>query len=239
MAITLKDGTVTQDKRLDRIVEFDERSRAYPIRALVAPVVKPRGYTWATPPSLDQGQDGACVGFAFTQDILARPVPLSTVDATFAKEHVYWEAQKLDSWPGGEYPDADPRYSGTSTLAGAKVLQSLGFFKEYRWAFGLDDLILAVGYKGPAIVGINWYGSMFTPDTDGVVHVTGDVAGGHDILVVGVNVKKKLFKLHNSWGPNWGIEGGSCYISFDDMGRLLSEDGDACIPVNRTKPKGF
>ena len=65
-------------------------------------------------------------------------------------------------------------------------------------------------------------------DTDerGYIHATGDVVGGHCILCRGVNGREKYFLLRNSWGKNWGVNG-DCKISFDDMKKLLADDGEA------------
>ncbi len=73
---------------------------------------------------------------------------------------------------------------------------------------------------------------MFTPDSSNIIHVGGNLAGGHAILVNGVNIKNKLFRLHNSWGNHWG-NNGEARISFADMDRLLHERGEACIPMRR------
>ena len=74
--------------RLDRRVQFDERSRAFPIRALVGDRPR-RGYTWRGDdewypgehqlPLLDQcprhGRcGGGCVGFGWALELAARPV---------------------------------------------------------------------------------------------------------------------------------------------------------------------
>lgn len=210
---------------LDRLVEFDERSRAFPIRAVVP--AKPRSYTWACAPVLDQGSEGACVGFAWTHELAARPVVVAEASDDLARS-VYREAQKVDQWPG-------EGYEGTSVIAGAKVLGGRGWLSEYRWAFGIDDLILAVGLKGPAVLGINWYSGMFGLDADGYVRPTGRVAGGHAILCRGVSLPMERFLVHNSWGPGWG-RSGLAWLAFNDAERLLGEDGEACIPVRRTRP---
>ena len=138
--------------------------------------------------------------------------------------NLYRYCQTVDEWPG-------EAYSGTSVLAGAKVLQARGYLKEYRWAFGLDDLVLAVGYRGPAVLGIPWYESMYSAP-NGRVAVSGRQVGGHCILARGVNVREQWVLLRNSWGTRWGV-GGDARISFDDLDRLLKEGGEACIPSFR------
>lgn len=210
------------DPRLGRLPDFDERSRAFPIMATID-ATTPRSYTWTCPIVLDQGAEGSCVGHAWAHEIAARPGTWNA--SSYLARLIYKEAQKIDPWPGESY-------EGTSVLAGAKISTSLGHYREYRWAFGLQDLILALGYKGPAVLGINWYESMFNPSATGVLSVSGAVAGGHAILANGVSVTKQLVRLHNSWGPNWGING-EAFISFANLARLLNEGGEACIPVTR------
>lgn len=242
---TLKNTTVTSDRRLDRVVQFDERSRLFPVSAVLPPK-NPRSYTWGNTLYLDQGNEGACVGFGWTHELAARPVVINGLDNNFARNAVYKEAQKVDEWPG-------ENYEGTSVIAGAKVIQSLGYIKEYRWAFGLQDVVMTLGYAGPVVLGINWYNAMFKPDADGFIHYGGGLAGGHCILARGVHLVKKDRKLpqtfdnldldksyvllHNSWSAIWGI-GGCAKLSLADLDALLKEDGEACVPLRRETPDG-
>lgn len=246
--VELKGGHVTHDPRLDRVPEFDEASRDYPILATIDNKT-PRSYTWRVGAYNDQGREGACVGFAWSHELNARPVVVPTDNAYATR--IYKRAQQIDEWPG-------EAYSGTSVLAGAKAVRELvaqdgkALMPEFRWAFGVDDLLVAVGRKGPAVIGINWYQGMFRPDDKGFIHPTGRVMGGHAIVVHGVRLvkinkaepfslenidrDKSFFKLHNSWGQGWG-RNGECYLTVNAMNKLLSERGDACIPVLRKAKK--
>lgn len=223
--ITLKDGSKTKDARNDRIVQFDERSRKYPIRSIVK-IKKRRSYTWRCNVHLDQGSEGACVGFGISHELAARPSEVKRLTNRFAREKIYWEAQRIDAWPGGAYPGARPRYEGTSVLAGVKVAQKKGYFDSYYWAFGMNDLALGVGYRGPAVLGLSWMEGMEDTDENGYIHASGAVVGGHCILCRAINVKEKYFLLRNSWGKNWGVNG-DCKISFADMEKLLADNGEA------------
>lgn len=216
-------------RTLGRLVNFDDRSRDYPVRDLVEGA-QPRNGIWACQTFLNQGREGACVGYACAHELASEPAPVA-VDASLART-IYLAAQRIDPWEGGAYPGARPQYEGSSVLAGANVLRARGHVPEYRWAFGLKDMVLAVGHLGPAIIGVNWYDGMFDVDQDFFVRVRGDRAGGHAILVTGVNVEMRSFLLHNSWGTGWGRYG-QAYISWDDMERLLHEDGESVIPLSR------
>lgn len=223
----MKGGAVATDPRLGRVASFDERSRQYPIRALLDRTAKPRSYTWRLGLHLDQGNTPACTGFSTAHELAAKPVVVDHVDQVLAMS-LYIQARKNDEWPGEDY-------DGSSVLGAMKAASLGGYYSEYRWAFGIDDLILGVGHHGPSILGINWYDQMFHPDDDGTIHVGGSVAGGHAILCNGVNVKQERFWLSNSWGLDWSLNGG-CWISFADTERLLKEDGEAVIPLKRLRP---
>lgn len=237
--IQLKDGSVTLDRRLDRIPQFDERSRGYGIVTLLeaAGATSPRSYTWGSGPVTDQGREGACVGHGWTGELTAKPKAVSVPNPTQYAQELYHVVQHRDPWGGCslgmrcDIERTNEKYDGTSVLSGAQELKDRGFLSEYRWAFSLDELVLAIGRQGPAVLGIPWYDSMYEAP-GGIVTVTGRQVGGHCILARGVNVKTRTVTLTNSWGVDWG-RGGHARISFDDLSRLLREGGEACIPVVR------
>ena len=215
---------ICTDARLGRLIEYDRRNAAYPIAAIL-PDKKPRSYKWDCSVVLDQGNLGSCVGNGFAHELIARPKVhiLGQSDAV----KIYRLAQTMDPWPGEDY-------EGTSVLAGVKATQQLypKWIKEYRWANTLDDLILTLGYHGPVVLGVAWYSGFYSPDSNGIIKITGNVVGGHCILANGVNIKKKLIQLHNSWGKSYG-KNGNAFISFSDMQKLLNQGADACVLVRR------
>lgn len=212
-----------QERVLDRRVKFDEKSRNFPIRATISKT-EPRSYTWKCNTWLDQGREGACTGFSVSHEYAAKPKEVTNLTNADAQA-IYYRARQIDEWEGEDY-------EGSSVLGAIKAAKEKGWYSEYRWAFGVDDLALAVSRKGPAVIGVNWYTGMFNPDANGFIHKTGQLAGGHAILCNGYNVKGRYFKLHNSWGKKWGVNG-ECKISYDDMNALLKEYGEACIPSIR------
>lgn len=224
--IKLKDGTEVQDVRLDRLVQFDERSRSYPIR-IALPTKTLRTYSWRCKIALDQGREGSCVGHGVAHTLAARPRE-KTVDSTLAVK-IYHHAQRLDPWVGGSYEGAAPRYEGTSVLAGVQAAKELGFISEYRWCFSLQDVLMTLAYVSPVVLGLNWYEGMGSPDERGYIHATGELQGGHCLLARGVNVREKTVLLRNSWGSDWSVLGADCRISFDDLGKLLREQGEAVV----------
>jgi hypothetical protein len=210
------------NKGLGRRVEFDEKSRDFPVRTLMV-ALKPRSYTWYCDARLDQDDVGACVGFSWAAELAARPIPVRGM--TNASGLLFYRAaQALDGYDDNE--------EGTSVLAGAKAVHNAGHIPEYRWGFGLNDTLVAISHGGPGVFGLNWYEGMNEPDKYHEIHPTGRLLGGHAILGKGVSITRNRVRLHNSWGREWG-DYGDCYISFDDLDRLLGEDGEFCIPLSR------
>lgn len=231
-------------RTLDHRPSFDKRSRRFGVRAEVGPEKTPRSFTYGCTLCLNQGAEGACVGHAFAHDAAARPVvrAVRSVDAF----GLYRYAQSIDGFPDGE--------EGTSVIAGAKAYVHGGFATGYRWAFGLADTILGLGYAGPAVLGIGWRTAMFTPAADGFVNVAGVVEGGHAILarqlhlvwgtkttpeqkreadwLERVDLARSWVRLHNSWGGTWG-QSGTCLVSLEGLQKLIEDDGEVCFPVGR------
>lgn len=238
MSELLRNGTHVDDVRLDRLYELDWRSLDYPVTAQIAEY-RPRSFTWRLDERLDQGREGACVGFAFAHELAARPAVVQGVTDSAARR-IYKEAQKIDPWPG-------EAYEGTSVLAGAKVCQTDGFFESYHWALTAEDVARGIAYFGPCVLGLNWYEGQFSPDPAGFIRPTGRLAGGHAIVAVAVKVAYKsvvrwrrrtwldvdhdrsYITLVNSWGPGWG-DNGKAKLTLTDLARLLAENGDAVFP---------
>lgn len=224
----LRDGTTVRDRRLARLRKFDPRSRKYSIAEVVGRK-KPRNHTWRCSVHLDQGQQSACIAFAVTHALIASRPSLKLTDR-FAIEQVYWESQRIDHWQGGSYPGAKPKYEGAALLYCMKALRKNGYLSAYRWAFGLEQLILAVSWAGPVVVGISWFEDMYDPCKCGYLHPTGKHVGGHGMVCKGVDIARGRFLMHNSWGATWGNKG-DAWISFSDMNWLLERDGEAVIPT--------
>lgn len=212
-------------RTLDRLPSKDPRNRNF-LRAVTGqPLVRK---TWRLDYRLDQGKEGACVGFGWTHRLDAAPRRrhLSGVDALA----FYYRAQQLDEYQGEDY-------EGTSVLGGAKAVQEKGLITEYRWAYDLQSVLQALSHEGPVVMGTNWLTDMFKPRTDGYLQVAGSVAGGHCWLLRGIDPSKQRVTMSNSWGRSWGLKG-DAYLTFDDLGILLEQDGEACIPTEPPRNRG-
>jgi len=221
----------------DWVPRFDPKSRKYPVRRLLSSRKQRQDRLWYVPTILDQGSEGACVGFGWTAEALNAPyrVMLEKVRANIPLDnhefalHVYREAQFIDEWAGESY-------EGTSVLAGAKVMQRYNLIKQYRWAFDVDDVIDSIVQKGPVVLGVPWYRGMYKAP-NGVLKISGAKVGGHCITAVGYKDSSEKMGgepsiiLQNSWGYGWGIRG-LAEISIPDLERLL-KNGEACVPVVR------
>lgn len=252
--ILLKGDARTEDKRLDRVYGPDLNSLKYLVRDTVPLKAHetPRSYTWAVGNWLNQGEEGACVGFGYSHELLAKPIQVQNITNKFARETIYWESQRKDPWPGGSYPDAHPVYEGTSVLTGAKVLRDLGFYTGYRWGLTPKDIAMAIGYTGPSVLGITMYEQMMDPNPKGFLVPEGAEVGGHCILAhavkivynqpfgslgkswSGVNLDRSYVTVWNSWGRDWGHLG-TAKISLRSLEKLIVEDkGEACFPDRNT-----
>lgn len=222
-------------RKLDRVVRFDEKSRNFPIRELLSGG-RLSNKIWKCYDYLDQGTEGACVGFSWAHELSAVPFRVNVTENT--ARTIYYAAQQWDQWAG-------TNYDGTSVIAGAKTVRSLGFMPEYRWAFGIDDVLETLSEHGPIVLGVNWYEGMFDTNEKGFITPTGELAGGHAILAKGAIFRKRqgfwwkelpepYVILHNSWGNSWGVDG-DAYILASDLEKLLNEQGEACVPVKRSR----
>jgi len=247
VATMTDDVTRARGRIFDRVPEASANAD-YPVAEaftqLRAGSSQQRERVWWTPPAvpLDQGDDGACVGFAWTHELLTTPVrvDLSAVKlpprnwpsdpAGFAFRS-YYAMQRNDQWDGGDYPGAVDTYVGTSVVAGARVMRRLGFLPEYRWAESPDDVRRSLLTFGPCVAGFSWRESMFEPESDRL-EVAGDVVGGHCVLLNGYDPDRG-YAITNSWGPGWGSNG-TAWVSAAGLLRLFSDRGEVAVPIRRS-----
>lgn len=247
-AVELKGDYRTKDPRLDRIPFLDERSLDFPARAVLRRVVKRQSRLWPVRWALDQRNEGACTNFALAHNRIGRPKPrrvAATVpDAEALARKLYRRSQQLDEWPGEE-----PTYSGTSALAACKAWQEAKLLDEYRWCFGIDDVIDTLASYGPVCFATEWTPEMFEPGRYGLLEVGDSVAGGHMYAMIGVVLqpqrsstwrptgeREPLLLGWQSWGATWGPKGALFAMRATDAERLLKgieSPGECVVPVDR------
>lgn len=206
---------------LDWRPRHDERSLRYTIADHFGTDKSLRKRSWTRRQWLDQGREGACTGFGAAHVMGSTPRPWLTMNNSIAQA-LYREAQQRDEWPGEQY-------QGSSVLGAMQALRDRMWISAYYWARSVDELAHGVAQYGPMEIGVPWTEGMFEPDRSGLLHVTGRVVGGHALAVDAVDPDRQLFRLANSWGRDWGVNGWG-YLRFNDMARLLAEDGEAALP---------
>ena len=186
-------------------------------------------------PVLDQGKIGSCTGNAVTQwsntdyarAITKRTAYLTEADAV----QVYDLATQLDGIPG-EAPTED---TGSTGDAACDAAVQLGWLSGYRNIKPGVNSIIAALRQQPLIVGSTWLSGMFNTDANGLVLVNGDVAGGHEYVILGFDSAAGTFLCLNSWSDQWGLKG-RFHVKFADLIRLIegdSADSAVTAPIAR------
>lgn len=190
--------------------------------AMRAEALKITARIWTLDFISDQGDTPHCVGFGWLNYGNCEPI-----DDNWLNERgheLYYQAKIFDGEPNAE--------NGSSTLSGVKSFMTFGTLQNNAYAFAssIEDVKVWVLANSPVVVGTNWYYDMFFPDSSGLVHIGGGIAGGHEYMIVGYDRETDLFLCANSWGPTFGING-FFFISAADFARLMREEGDACTAV--------
>lgn len=225
------------DRILNRRPRYDYRN--YRLADYITPTMRAQAAevvnkVWHLDHVSDQGGTPHCVGYAELNNANCEPIEDASPEAR--GDELYYKAKEYDGEPGQE--------NGSSTLSGVKAFMFYYHLVDNAYAFAtsLEDIKVWVLLKSPVVVGTNWYDQMFYPDSAGVVHVGGFVAGGHEWLIIGYDRQTDMFLCANSWGPSFG-NNGFFSISASDFYRLMSEQGDAVtmveaeeVPVPPTPP---
>ena len=235
---------------LGRIQHHDPRNLDYAHGVLPKSAIQ--SVTWARhTPILDQGSLGSCTGNALTgalgTDSKGRTATAQvtvqadskgiftagtyTLDEDFAVR-AYELNTRLDSIKGQYKPDD----TGSSGPACGKTAKALGLAAGYTHAFTYDALRSAL-QSGPVLIGIPWYESMFTPQSDGriTVDTASALAGGHELLVREYDAVGDRVWVDNSWGLSWGVRGRG-YFNGADLRTLLADGGDVTVLAFTTGP---
>ena len=69
------------------------------------------------------------------------------------------------------------------------------------------DALKAAVYENPIAVGFTLYSDFLFYESGVYEYVSGRVAGGHAVLIVGWDDAEQCFIVKNSWGKDWGEDG--------------------------------
>lgn len=223
--------------RLDRHPSPPSQSARYPMRALIRATVERREQHWRLTGDfpLDQGSEGACVGFGTAAELSAEPVAVATGNAY--ANRLYALARAEDRAMGQYYDE------GATVLGGMRAARKLGVVASYLWASSIDEIRDAVISHGSVVMGTDWREGMDSPAADGFIRATGEARGGHCYGLVGYIPnhpdRGEVFEGINSWGPWWGARG-RFLIPVADVAELFAAGGEAAIvtdtPIAPTPP---
>lgn len=208
---------------LGRLYKPDPRDANYRIRAIAPRLESDRVWRfwndfgwWG-----DQGNSPQCVAFSSMHYMADGPV-------THAVKPLFD--------PATFFADIGGTDQGAYIRDAMKLLRDRGFITEFRWAMSIDEVRYAILERGPVLIGIPWFESMFEPDAGGVIRPSGAIVGGHAIVVNGYNGHNGLYRLKNSWGRGWA-HGGHCLLTEADLEYLVfGADGEACIATEISNP---
>jgi hypothetical protein len=225
------------ERTFDRIPSPPSESHRYSVRRAGIPagvdtVETHWGLTAEFP--LDQGEEGACVGFGTSAELSADPIQVVTGDE-FA-QRLYRLARSEDHAMGLDFP------SGASVLGGLRAAKRLGVIQGFAWAQNSEQLRDAVLSHGSVILGTDWVAGMDRLTREFLARATGPVRGGHCYTIIGYvprfryvdpddgKVKTaEAYELINSWGPSYGRKG-RFYMLRDEVDDLVfARGGEAAI----------
>lgn len=180
--------------------------------------------SWNLARTFDQGPTGACAAAAWGHLLAAEPIFLEGLTWDFLLREVYWEAQRRDRWPGGEYPGAKPIIGGTSAESVAQILKSRGQIVDFRRVSEIESLALALMVNGPVVLDMLWFEGMRSPANP--MTPTGRVLGRHCVTATGARLiadahgtldyRHSWVEVVNSRGQSWG-DRGTGRISLHDL----------------------
>lgn len=184
----------------------------------------PEDFVWQHGDILNQGNEGACVGFGWTAWDNAKPMGFREQQGYDFAFDWYKDAQEIDPWPGTDY-------EGTTVRAGARIGVRRGFLSQYLWAASKADIDAWVLTRGPIVVGSTWFRSMDEVGPLGWMKVdpSSGKRGGHCYLLLGRRSGNYVFQ--NSWGPNYADDG-LFYMNTENFKKLIAwGDAEFCTAL--------
>ncbi|MBS7646162.1 C1 family peptidase [Candidatus Bathyarchaeota archaeon] len=215
-------------------------------------------------PILDQGNEGACVGFAGAAlknwyEIAQKDYPAK--EQGLSPRCIYNLARALEGRLNEE---------GAYLRDALKGLQTFGTCTEAYWPYRpwvdsgvdprwkipvekaepwrirsyvrletVDEVLQALASGLPVYAGVPWCSNWMSTDASGKLP-RGDmrIVGGHAILFLGYDLKEGRLLLQNSWGKGWGARG-CAWMIIDDLKKLHgSSDFWTVVDLEPPSPPG-
>jgi len=180
--------------------------------------------------ALDQKDKPHCGGFSMAHFGLCLPTFSDYTNED--GDEFYKQCKITDLQPGWE--------NGTSVRSIAVTGQKLKMWPNYAFATDVETIYAWLLNSGPVIMGTNWYTDMFMPNGNHVIHPTGDLAGGHAWVAIGVNLNSGYIDGLTSWGPSFG-DNGRFRIPMIEFRKLFAQQGEAiaAIETGKIDPSGI
>jgi hypothetical protein len=222
---------------LDPLIDYDLRDLNFPMAELLdTEIILPESKYWSPGMPLNQGREGACVGFSGAKNLYCYPIRTSSIteaSGTLSGNNlgrgIYYECKKIDG---------SPDTSGTSLHACAKVLNGASGWKdrvvEYRWAWDWDTAMAWLLTRGVLIIGIPWYRSFDIGSKTTMPYLpmpSGGIRGYHAVCIYGGNRTNQTMRMINSWGYYFGFNGKAIFRRSVLEPILFSELGAGCLAL--------
>jgi hypothetical protein len=232
---------------MGRHIHHDPQSKRYPfLRQSVDAGYRPPAVRHERHiPVFDQGRLGDCTAEASLGIMATGPYWDALCIATETRDPagvgpypfnqhgavaLYHDITTLDPFVGTWPPDD----TGSDGLSAAQALQRAGAIPGYQHTFSLNDALAALT-QYPLLVGTYWTDDMFYPDRHGLISYTGEAVGGHEWIADEYVPGQDLVGGTTSWGTSFGVDG-RFYLTVQDFGRLLADDGDVIVLTPPTAP---
>jgi hypothetical protein len=167
---------------------------------------------------LNQGNTPHCVGFDGAD--FGNTLPVNDGYTNADANALYYECKQLDREPRQE--------NGSSIHTLAKVLKARGRIGDFSYGTTLDTVLRWLSNVGPVPVGTDWFEGMFDATKNGLVKVSGALAGGHAYLMIGYNPLTRLVTFLNSWGDQWA-RGGIFDMNVNEWWQVFTSNGEALL----------
>jgi hypothetical protein len=195
---------------------------------------------------LDQGQEGACTGFACAA-VVNKLNALRDNRFRASPRMLYEMAKRHDEWPGECYDGSscrgvirgwknmgvcsdsqwpyDPDDAGELTIERAIGARCTPLGAYYRLRPDIVDYHAALNEVGALLVSANVHSGWWYPkkqqkdDAMATIVPNSNYEGGHAFAIVGYD--KRGFIVQNSWGSRWGTEGFALWMYEDWISSVI------------------